>query len=417
MDMDKETINLNNLRELAKKYAEEALSDRGKAILKRYRDHNSRKIVRPPVLAFEVPWGEFDKTEPELKCEYAGTRYNGFEYGLRLALYQLKHFAGDYILHPYYRVGVALKSTGGGPSVKEKTINSGSGAYIVSHEFEDVIPNIEDIEQFKIPSYSINTEATENSLNFHREIFDGIMPVKKAGLSYYFAPWDTIPRLHGVENSMNDLYDRPEYVHALMEKMTQINEATMNAYEALNVLDTDPYYLHCTPAATYELPVKDMDTEKITNKDVWCRGMAQIFAIVSPEMHEEFDLQYMRRLFDRCGLTYYGCCEPLDTKVDILRQFKNLRRISITPWANPEVAAEKIGGDYIFSFKSNPAFVAGKTFDPEPVIAETERVIKACQKYGTPLEFIIKDISTVSNNPNNLSRWMETINSVIDRYY
>ena len=111
-------------------------------------------------------------------------------------------------------------------------------------------------------------------------------------------------------------------------------------------------------------------------KDVWGRSAAQIFSAVSPEMHDEFDLKYIQELFGECGLLYYGCCEPLDTKIDLLRsRFKNLRKISITPWANPEVATSNIESDYILSAKPNPSFVSSTNFNPTPV----EQEIK-CEK-------------------------------------
>ena len=129
--------------------------------------------------------------------------------------------------------------------------------------------------------------------------------------------------------------------------------------------------------------------------------MAQIFACVSPEMHDEFDLQYTQKMFDLCGLSYYGCCEPLHTKIEKLRRFKNLRRISITAWADVDSAAEQIGKDFVLSYKPNPAFVASPTFDPEPVKAEIKKVMEACKRNGTPCEFILKDISTTANNHTN----------------
>jgi hypothetical protein len=134
-------------------------------------------------------------------------------------------------------------------------------------------------------------------------------------------------------------------------------------------------------------------------------------------MFGEFDLQYTQRLFDKCGLAYYGCCEPLHDMIDMLRRFPNLRRISITPWADVDMAAERIGSDYVLSYKPNPAYVAERSFDPAPVIAETKRVLEACRRNGTPCEFILKDISSVSNNPDNLTQWVNTVNSVIDRYF
>ena len=76
----------------------------------------------------------------------------------------------------------------------------------------------------------------------------------------------------------------------------------------------------------------------------------------------------------RWGLTYYGCCEPMDMKVDILRKrFKNLRKISITPWADPVRAAENIGSDFVLAAKPNPAFVSHPTFNPGVVEEEIAR--------------------------------------------
>ena len=144
--------------------------------------------------------------------------------------------------------------------------------------------------------------------------------------------------------------------------------------------------------------------------------MAQIFSMVSPEMHDEFDLQYTQRLFDRCGLSYYGCCEPLHNKIPYLRnRFKNLRRISITPWADVDVAADEIGADYVLSYKCNPAFVAGGHLDEAPARAEVKRVLAACNRNHTPCEFILKDISTVNKRPQALAEWVNMVNDAIDR--
>jgi len=249
-------------------------------------------------------------------------------------------------------------------------------------------------------------------------VFEGLLKVRKAGVSLYMPSWDVIPRLHGVQNCMLDLYDRPEFMHAVIDWFTRIHEHELTRYEELNVMETDPYYLHCTPACTWELPVKDIDRDDITAKDIWCRSMAQIFSMVSPAMHDEFDLQYTQRLFDCCGLSYYGCCEPLHNKISFLRKrFQNLRRISITPWADVDTAADQIGGDYVLSYKCNPAYVAAGVLAEEPARAEVERVLKACSRNHTPCEFILKDISTVSGRAEVLGEWVKLVNETIDRFW
>jgi hypothetical protein len=67
--------------------------------------------------------------------------------------------------------------------------------------------------------------------------------------------------------------------------------------------------------------------------------------------------------------------------------------------------------------KPNPAFVASPRFDPAPVEAEIARYCRACREHGTTLEFVLKDISTIANNPANLTQWAATVNATIDRYY
>lgn len=404
------------LRELAKSFAETAALDVNAERVERYRKVNALQEARPPVLVFEVPWGEISDCE-ELRCRCTDPAARALEWDMRAALYQWKYFQGDYALHPYARCPVAVRNSGIGLSISEDASYGDTGTSIYSHHYKDQIPDIESLEKIRMPEITLDEEGTQKRLALYSEVFNGMMPVKKAGVGLYFASWDHIPRLHGVENCLMDLYDDPEYIHALMERMTQVNEHELDRYEALNILDTDAYYLHCTPAATYELPVKDIDTDNITAKDVWCRAMAQILAVVSPDMVDEFDLQYTERLFNRCGLSYYGCCEPLHDKIEKLRRFKNLRRISITPWADVDVAADKIAGDYVLSYKPNPAFVAAPQFDPAPVEAEIRKVLEACRRTHTPCEFILKDISTISGRTENLTRWVETANRVIDEFY
>lgn len=407
---------LLELREQAKKYAEIAFSDRNLQRPDLYRQLNSLKLVKPPVLVFEVPWGEIDNQE-ELKLKCENNQYRGIERGIKRNLYQFKHFEGDYAIHPYYKVKIRTKLTGNGLRVMETRLGATTGTDICAHEYNDVLPDEQSLEKIKMPIIELDPQATDQALQAAHDIFDGIMPVGLGGYHYYFAMWDEIPMYHGVENSLMDMYDRPEFMHKMVNKFTKYQEALMDQYEQLNILETDPYYLHCTPACTYELPVKDMLTESTTAKEVWGRGMAQILATVSPEMHNEFDLKYMKRLFDRCGLTYYGCCEPLDKKIDILKIFTNLRRISITPWADADIAADAMGDKYVLSAKPNPAFVSQPVYDPVPVKEEIKKILLACRRNNTPCEFVIKDISTINKDVRNLTKWVKTVYETIETYW
>jgi len=189
----------------------------------------------------------------------------------------------------------------------------------------------------------------------------------------------------------------------------------------LGLLEYRNTYLHCTPEFTSDLPGKDVQPGEPGRgprlKDVWFRTMAQIFSDVSPEMHEEFDALYTKPLADRCGLTYYGCCEALDKKISMLRKnYRNLRKVGVSPWANEELCAAQIGKDFVYSRKPNPAFVSQAT-DPEVIRRETKKTVEICQKYGCSFELVLKDISTVSYRPENLVIWERTVRETLDEYY
>jgi hypothetical protein len=135
-------------------------------------------------------------------------------------------------------------------------------------------------------------------------------------------------------------------------------------------------------------------------------------------MHDEFDLAYNEQTFGGCGLLYYGCCEPMDRKIDILRKrFRNIRKVFITPWADPERAAEAMGKSLVMAAKPNPALVSSAIFNPQPVEKEMVCCLEACRRHGTTCEFVLKDISTIANRPENLTQWSKTVTAVIDRYY
>ena len=70
----------------------------------------------------------------------------------------------------------------------------------------------------------------------------------------------------------------------------------------------------------------------------------------------------------------------------------------------------------MFAHKPNPANVA-RNFSREIVKKEITEIIEACIKNKCPYEFVLKDISTLNYNPDNLFKWTDTVNNIINRYY
>jgi hypothetical protein len=150
--------------------------------------------------------------------------------------------------------------------------------------------------------------------------------------------------------------------------------------------------------------------------ELWGAATAQIFAAVSPSMHDEFALSYEKKWLSRFGISYYGCCEPLDRKVQMLRSVPNLRKVSMSPWINRERAAEAVAGDYVFSYKPSPAALATAKWNPEEARKDLVSMLEIAKRRGCRLEIIMKDVSTVRYEPQRLWEWARIASEVTERF-
>jgi hypothetical protein len=132
-------------------------------------------------------------------------------------------------------------------------------------------------------------------------------------------------------------------------------------------------------------------------------------------MHWEFALEHDLRWLSRWGLAYYGCCEPLDQKIEILRRVPNLRKISVSPWCNTERVVEKIGTQYVMSRKPSPAILAEDAWHPERARQDLRAFL---EKTGGKchVELIMKDISTVRYQPERLWQWATIASEVAEEW-
>jgi hypothetical protein len=129
-------------------------------------------------------------------------------------------------------------------------------------------------------------------------------------------------------------------------------------------------------------------------------------------MHWEFALRHDLRWLERWGLTYYGCCEPLARKIPLLRRIKNLRKISVSPWNDFDMAIREIKDDYVFSFKPSPAVFVQGTWDPANARAYLKGILGKARG-ACHVEIIMKDISTLQYQPHRLWDWARIAMEVV----
>ena len=74
-------------------------------------------------------------------------------------------------------------------------------------------------------------------------------------------------------------------------------------------------------------------------------------------MTTEFAIDYESRLLSNFGLSAYGCCDNLEKKLPDVLAIPNIRRISVSPWADVASMREQIGMRRSYSCKPNPSLI------------------------------------------------------------
>jgi len=218
---------------------------------------------------------------------------------------------------------------------------------------------------------------------------------------------------------MWDIVDRPKWLHEFLDRMTTSDIDAARQFEAMSVLECNNGNDGVGSGgigATDELPADGFDGEHVRLRDMWGCAMAQMFSEVSPAMHEEFATNYESRFLDLFGLNCYGCCEPLHKKVHLARKLPRLRRLSMSPFVNWVRGAEAIGGDFIYSAKPQPAYLAAETWDIAPARREIETILQAARRNGCVVEFVLNSTLTSRNEPHRYDEWTDMVQQLAHQY-
>lgn len=398
---EKERALLRTLAETLRTAAESEIQRERTALW--YAHNDLTPGTRPLVFCDpEGGWREIVR-EADLLCETERGRAIERELRIRTFYASMRH---DRVDSAVWRVGYVHTNSGWGLS-PEMHRSKPTGAASWTAPIRDYA---EDMRLLHAPEITVDADETRRRLEFYTELFDGILSVE------LFSSWwwslgltQTFVYLRGLEQMMYDMYDEPENVHALMRFLSDGTMRMLDFLEENRLLfpnNGDTYVGSGGFGWTKQLPQSGF-AGATRLKDMWGFAESQETVNISPDMFEEFIFPYQLPILKRFGLNCYGCCEPLDKRWHVVQKIPSLRRVSVSAWADFGRMAELLGGDYVYSCKPNPAFLAVPELDEDAVRAYLRPIVSVCRAHGCRLELIMKDCHTIGGNPQNVLRWCE----------
>ena len=389
------------VRELAREVADIAGGGSQQTIQRRWARHNDLQDVdRPPVLCRPFCYGEIG-IEEKVACDDPWLR--AIERALRHHLYHHHELGDDWVIEPWYEVP-AVHLGEDRPLMWGVNIDVKLPGRRGSFAFKPEIRAEDDLEKLRVPCWEVDESATADLFQRHEELLGDILPIRlrygRLGTEASLAYWGSY--LRGLEQMMWDAHDRPEWLRRFFDLLSDAYLEHLRGLEADgHVVRNDNGMLgHCDG-----LPQADFDGTRVRLSDCWGSADAQEFALVSPEMHEEFLLRSQAPILDLFGLTSYGCCESLTHKFGILkRRVRNLRRVAISPWTDLETAVAELGTDYVMQWRPSPSKVV-LSFDEDQMRSDVARTMEIAGDCF--IDFCLQDVETVNGDPWRLPLWVQ----------
>jgi len=401
---DKEII-----RSLAHKIKDISLSVENEKKKKKWLGNNSLTPVVPSIVMCdpENGWNEII-TEDKLECT---GELRGLEFHFRRLIFQSEEIQDDTVITSDFNVPFAGEYTDWG--LNEQQIKpEGQGAYT----WIPPITNYDtDLEKLNTPTFIFNKKESDKNLNYYNDLLGDILDVRfRQQFWWSLGLTKEVILMRGIENFMMDMLDQPENLHNLMNILSKSKKDFVKSLESQGVLclnNQNDYVGSGAFGWTNELPSKNF-SEKVSPKDMWLLSESQETVSVSPNMFEEFVFPYQKNIADEFGLLCYGCCEPLDKRWHIIKQFKNLRRVSVSAWANIENMAENLQNNYIFSWKPNPSLIAMESFDENLIKSYISDMLEKTK--GCIREITLKDCHTIRKDPERVKKFCKIAKECIE---
>jgi len=407
------------LRELAVRVRDAALNPLNQERIRLWYLHGENKCERPLLLT-ETDGGLL-MVKPDLKLRCTEAWAQNCESQLQQSLIHFEEIGDDFPIEPYINMGwqIYISDFGVAASYERPMSDGVRGAFHIDPPLKDLE---RDFGLLHHRTFAVDRDSTQEGLDAAREVFDGILGVQLRG-----NPWWTMGLtqqaiyLIGLEELMLYMYDQPEALHRLMAFLRDDYCALldwMETEELLNPNNTNEYVGSGSRGYTHALPQPDrVPGSPLRTQDLWTLIESQETVGVGPELYEEFIFPYENAIAQRFGRVYYGCCEPVHTRWDVLKRMANLRRVSVSPWCDEAFMAAALGTHIGYSRKPNPSLVSTEIFDEAAIRDDLYTTMALTRAHGCSTEIAMKDVHTLNNDPTRLARWVKIARDVITELY
>ncbi|MBR3928922.1 MAG: hypothetical protein IKJ65_07985 [Clostridia bacterium] len=400
------------LRELACKHMEYATNAENDRILNSWHALSRGKRETPTVrLLFSNFMDEV--VDNRLVCENEQAR--SVERRLVSGLVGRELFNDDTPIAPYFPVSWSVNFTlFGVQPVKSRSIDPKAKGFHI----EPVIENLEaDFDKLRGGGFSVDRADTEKNFRFAEEIFGDILPVKMTMGSLTGAITNPLVQLMGMENYYFAMYDTPDALHALMDMATGLYEDYYDFLERERLLlPTSEFSPVAQESFAFNSELPTDKAEKTT--DVWGFLESQETTAVSKEMFGEFVYPYQDRLVKKYGLLSYGCCERVDAIwPDYLSKWKNLRKLSVSPFNNENRIGEYLrGSNVVYYSKPRAEYVTNPgPMDENALRKSFKNVCEAAS--GCLFEIAQREVGTIFGDYSRGKRYVEILKECIGEYW
>ncbi len=404
------------VRALARQVAELARTEENKRRQKLWCDVNSlRKPARAPVRC-EAPLGEL---LPRSALTSVDPYLARVEYGLRG---QLVHWelGDDTPLEPFVTIPHVMHIEGEhvwGLPVREIPPDVEPGAVPTgAFRYEPAILEESDLDRLTPPRYHYDRDTTQRNVEQMQDLLGDFLPVQlSSGNGYqlhglygaWLHGWAT--GLRGVEQLLVDIMERPAWVHRLMRFLMEGYMSAMDQFEEMNVLTLNNVgWLACD-----DLPAPGFDPQHVRLKDLWGRSESQEFHGVSPTHYEEFLLQYQKPILERFGIVFYGCCENLTRKINLVLSIPNLRRFVCSAWTDLGSVVEAVGDQYAIEWRQMASEVIYAD-DLSRVRAHLDQGLRCAQ--GSRIMVVLREVATLARRWERPAEWVRLAKELSEKY-